>query len=166
MTDSKQSDPPANVYPLTLLFDGQCPLCKLEMDWLQDRDQDRRLRFVDISAPGFDPALYTNDHPLSMGDLMALIHAVQADGRLVQGVEVFRLAYGAVGLGAIAGPTAWPVLRPLFDWTYRHFARNRYRVSGWLQPLISRLAAAHALKRAQSCASGHVCVNSDGRRSV
>ena len=39
-------------YPLTLLYDAQCPVCALEMDHLRSRNDAGRLRFVDISAAG------------------------------------------------------------------------------------------------------------------
>ena len=46
----------------------------------------------------------------------------------MRGLEVFRRAYDAVGLGFVLAPTAWPVLRPIADATYRWFARNRVRL--------------------------------------
>lgn len=52
MTPTKRSIP-AN-YPLTLLFDGACPVCMLEMDNLKARNQDGLLVFVDIANPQFD----------------------------------------------------------------------------------------------------------------
>ena len=36
---------------------------------------------------------------------MERIHAIQADGRIVQDVEVFRLLYEAVGLGWVYAVT-------------------------------------------------------------
>jgi predicted DCC family thiol-disulfide oxidoreductase YuxK len=140
-------------YPLTLLYDGACPICKLEMDNLKYRNHANLLAFADISEPDFDPAPYTRVHAASKEDMGRLIHAMRPDGSLVVGVEVFRLAYGAVGLGAITAPTAWPFLRVLSELAYALFARNRYRVSGWLMPLITRIAAWRAAKRASVCAS-------------
>ena len=40
---------------LTLLFDGGCPLCLREVRFLQRRDRDQRLAFVDIDAADYDP---------------------------------------------------------------------------------------------------------------
>ena len=61
---------------------------------------------------------------------MARIHGVLADGTVIEGMEVFRRAYGAVGLGWLLAPTAWPGLRALADAGYRWFARNRLRLTG------------------------------------
>ncbi len=107
-------------YPLLVLYDGACPICKLEIDNFRDRDSSRLLRFVDISAPGFDPAPYG----VPLKDMLTVIHALKPDGSFVKGVEVFQLAYGAIGFGWLTAPTAWPLLKPLFDAAYLHFARK------------------------------------------
>ncbi len=137
-------------FPLTLLFDGACPVCYLEMDNLKARNTAGQLQFVDISAPLFDPTPYG----ATLEAMNGLIHAARPDGSLVIGVEVFRLAYGAVGLGHLAAPTGWPLLKPAFDAAYKVFARNRYGVSAALGPLLIRIAALRAHRRSQACAEG------------
>ena len=112
-------------YPLTLLFDGACPICRAEMDRFARRDSLRRLVFVDIAEPGFDPTRYG----ATLDDMQRLIHAVRADGTLVVGIEALRLAYSAVGLGVLFAPAAIPAFKPWFERAYALFARNRYRVS-------------------------------------
>jgi predicted DCC family thiol-disulfide oxidoreductase YuxK len=67
---------------------------------------------------------------MELRELMARIHGVLPDGSLVEGVEVFRQAYAAVGLGWLVAPTRWPGLRRLADLAYRVFARNRLRWTG------------------------------------
>ena len=61
---------------------------------------------------------------------MARIHALLPDGRVVEGMEVLRRVYAAVGLGWLLAPTRWPILRGLADAAYRLFARNRLRWTG------------------------------------
>jgi predicted DCC family thiol-disulfide oxidoreductase YuxK len=118
----------ATVEPeITVLFDGDCPLCVREIDMLRRLDRSRgRLGLRDIATPEFRAA----EHGVSHATLMARIHGVLPDGRLIEGVEVFRRAYAAVGLGWLVAPTRWPLLRPLFDAGYRWFARNRLRLTG------------------------------------
>ena len=111
-------------YPMTMLIDGECPLCKREVAWLRRRDRHGRLVFIDIAETGFDAGRFGK----TQDELMGSIHAVLPSGDLVTGVEVFRRAYRAIGLGWIVAPTAWPVLRPLFDAMYRVFARVRPRL--------------------------------------
>lgn len=129
------SDPRANVEPaspreqwqIQVFFDGECPLCRREITFLRRRDGGRgRVSFEDITAPGFD----ATRHGLERKDLTGRIHGVLPDGRIVDGVEVFRRLYDAVGLGWLLAPTRWPLLRPLADAAYRWFARNRLRITG------------------------------------
>lgn len=111
----------------TVLIDGACPLCRREAALLRRLDRRRgRLRLVDIARPDFRPASYGR----TMEALMGEIHGVTAEGSIVTGVEVFRRAYAAVGLGWLLAPTRWPVARPLSDRLYRWFARNRLRLTG------------------------------------
>lgn len=140
-------------YPLTLLYDGACPICRIEMDRLAALDKLRRLVFIDIAAPGFELAAHAKDSTATLDDLNRLIHAVRPDGSLVAGVEVFRLAYGAVGLGAFFAPTRLPLLGPLSEKAYAVFARNRHAVSALLGPVLD-VVAARAARRSATCAQG------------
>jgi predicted DCC family thiol-disulfide oxidoreductase YuxK len=148
--------PRGDQYPLTLLYDGACPFCRLEMEQLARRDALERLVFVDITAPDFDLDWFAGDSGVTLQDLNRLIHAVRPDGTLVAGVEVFRLAYGAVGLGPLWAATALPLIKPLVDRGYAAFARNRYAISALFAPLLVRVQAARAARRSKACAEG-VC---------
>ncbi|MFZ6817331.1 thiol-disulfide oxidoreductase DCC family protein [Undibacterium sp. Ji22W] len=134
-----------NDYPLTLLYDESCPLCKLEIDNLKARNDRNLLRFIDVSAEDFDDSQYL----ASKKEMMEIIHAIRPDGSIAKGVEVFRLAYGAVGLGWITAPTGLPLLKPLFDWAYVHVARNRYRLSNRFSAFLFKIAVDRAARRAQ-----------------
>lgn len=137
----------SSVYPLILLYDSACPICRSEMDALRERDQGGKLRFVDIASPGFDATSFGTD----LVRLNAVIHGITADGRVLTGVEVLRLAYAAAGLGWLLEPAGWPLLRPLFDRGYALFARHRYGISAVLAPLIERVAALRTARRMQRC---------------
>lgn len=114
-------------WQIRVLYDGECPLCSREIRFLERRDRGLgRIQFEDLSRPGFDPAVYG----LEVERIMARIHGVLPDGSVVEGVEVFRRAYAAVGLGWLVAPTRWPGLRRLVDLAYRIFARNRLRWTG------------------------------------
>lgn len=109
-----------------IYFDGLCPLCRHEAALLRRLDRGRgRLLLIDFTEPSFDPAQVG----VSPEALMGSIHAHLPDGRLVTGMEVFRLAYGTLGLGWLWAPTGWPVLKIAFDYLYRVFARFRPRLS-------------------------------------
>ena len=108
-----------------------------------------RLVFVDIAAPGFDPAPYG----ATRAEMDASIHAVRPDGSLLRGVEVLRLAYAAVGLGWVFAPIRWKPLRPLAELAYRGFARHRRRLSRWAAPLIDGVRAVRARRVAERMAA-------------
>jgi len=110
-----------NVWRFKLLYDGECPFCRREVQWLQRRDRHGRLVFEDVTSPGFDPARYRT----TRRELLGVIHGVFPDGRVVCRVEAFRQAYRAIGLGWLLAPTGWPVLRRVCDGLYSLFARHR-----------------------------------------
>lgn len=125
--------------PLTVYFDGSCPLCTAEVSALKVHDRDDALQLVDCASPGF-----TDHHLQAAGianaDLLRMIHARDGDGRWLKGVDVFVAMYRIAGLHAIARLWAHPWLRPLWDRAYPWIARHRMalsrlgleRVYGWL----------------------------------
>jgi len=113
-------------WDLNLLYDGECPLCMREVRMLERRNQAGRLKLTDIAAADFDASRYG----LTQEQVMGRIHGILPDGKAVTGMEVFRRAYRAVGLGALMAPTGWPGLRSVFDRAYAIFARNRLRLTG------------------------------------
>lgn len=98
--------------------------CGIRM--LQGRDRRQRIRFVDIAAEGFDAASVG----LTREALMDRIHGRLPDGTLVEGVEVFRRLYAAVGFGPLVALTRLPGVTQLLDLAYHAFARNRLRITG------------------------------------
>jgi predicted DCC family thiol-disulfide oxidoreductase YuxK len=133
--------PASHASDFRILYDGECPLCVREISMLRRLDRGRgRLDCEDIAAPGFDAARYGR----TQHELMARIHGVLPDGTVIEGVEVFRRAYAAVGLGWLVAPTRWPLLRPLADAAYRWFARNRLRLTGRTEVCDSDRCAVHA----------------------
>lgn len=109
-----------------VFFDGDCPLCKREIAWLRRRDRQHRIRFTDLAAPDFDPAATGR----TLEVLMARIHGRLPDGSWIEGVEVFRRLYSAIGFGPLVAVTRWPLVRQMLEMGYRLFARNRLRWTG------------------------------------
>jgi len=113
-------------FDLEAYFDGACPLCVREVRLLRRMDRRGRVRFVDIAAPGFDAAAVG----IPWESLMDRIHARLPDGQIVEGVEVFRRVYGALGWPRAVALTRLPGLSQALDLAYRLFARNRLRLTG------------------------------------
>ena len=80
-----------SAFDIEAYYDGGCPLCVRGVRLLRRLDTRGRIRFVVISAPGFDAA--------SIGvrpeTLMDRIHGRLPDGTMIEGVEVFRRLYAA-----------------------------------------------------------------------
>ena len=112
----------------TLLYDGTCPICQKEVDWLRRQNKQGKLGFQDIHAEDFDPTRLHKTIP----ELMAEIHGIYPDGLVIKGMPVFRATYTAVGLGWLMAPTGWPILRQVFDALYAWFARHRLNLGRYL----------------------------------
>ena len=110
---------------LTLYFDGRCPFCVRSMARLRGWDRAGQLGFVDIAAPGFDPA------PLgvTLDALNRELHATSADGTLLVGIDSMLAAYTLAGQGWRVWLLRIRPLRPPLATLYRWFARHRYRFS-------------------------------------
>lgn len=129
-------------WPLTLYYDGDCPLCAREINLLRRHSSPERLLLVDISAPGFNPAALG----LPLQALHAQLHARWADGQWLRGLDASLWSWQAAGLGAWVAPLRWQLLRPLLQWGYRLFCR--------LRPHLARLPHPDGAAR---CRTGQAC---------
>ncbi|WP_281646184.1 DUF393 domain-containing protein [Parendozoicomonas sp. Alg238-R29] len=112
-------------FPVTLFYDGSCPICMKEINWLYKKDKDQRLHMIDISRGGF-----SEEYPeMDPEALDRLIHARLGDGRMVTGVDATLAAWEAVNLGSWIAPLRWPLLRSIADLGYRIFANNRHSLA-------------------------------------
>lgn len=110
---------------LLILYDGFCPICCAKKAFLERRNHKARLAFADIRSEDFQSL----EIPISFEFLEEEIHCICPDGRILRGMEVIRSAYREIGLGWLAAPTGWPLLKLFFDWLYQIVARNRFRIS-------------------------------------
>jgi predicted DCC family thiol-disulfide oxidoreductase YuxK len=115
-----------STFDIEVYYDGACPMCSREIGLLRRLDRRQRIRFVDIDAAGFDAGTVG----VSQQALMERIHGRLPDGTLVEGVEVFRRLYAAVGFGWIVSLTRLPGVASLLDAAYDAFARRRLRLAG------------------------------------
>ncbi|TKB94073.1 MAG: DUF393 domain-containing protein [Nitrospira sp.] len=113
-------------YPLTVFFDGDCPICAREIALMKRLDRRRQLEFCDFSGQEYDAA----SSGFAAADLATVIHARWADGIVITGVEVFRAMWEAVGLGFLAKLSRLSLVEPLVLNAYAWFARNRLRLTG------------------------------------
>ncbi|MCR4414772.1 MAG: DUF393 domain-containing protein [Thermoguttaceae bacterium] len=114
--------------PIRLFYDGQCPFCRREAEWLKRRDRNGRILWVDINDPVFDPA----DYGLTGDALRAALHAILPDGRVVRGVDAIQQLYRALGLSWLVAPLSWPGIRWMAGLLYGLFARYRVPIGKML----------------------------------
>ncbi|MES2207448.1 MAG: DUF393 domain-containing protein [Pseudomonadota bacterium] len=138
---------------LTLLYDGLCPLCCLEIHFLQQRNTQNNLQFIDIRHTDFKE----EEWGVKIEDLMAIIHARKPDGSYIKGVDVFIASYQAIGLQRLTQLVQVKSVRFLADKAYIHFAKHRQTISKILSPfiyIIFYLKGRRALKNSQRCKEG------------
>lgn len=112
---------------IDLLYDSECPICAMEVEFLKKRDIDNRIRFTDLSAPDYNPSDHGN---VQFSEGMRKIRAVMPDKTVISGVEVFRQIYSAIGLGWIFHATSLPIIGKAADSLYDIWAENRLRITG------------------------------------
>lgn len=116
----------APAFQVEVYYDGDCPLCVREIEMLKRRDRDGKIRFTNIAAPDFDPAVTG----LDVATLMNKIHGRLPNGELIEGVEVFRRLYDAVGFHKLVNLSRAPGVTHLLDVAYSVFAKNRLKLTG------------------------------------
>lgn len=125
-----------NIVKLTIFFDGGCPLCKREVDFLQSKNQKGYLKFIDINNSDF----YLDfKYGITYKQAMNRIHALQSDGSIIKDINVFQEAYRLIGLGWVYAPTKIPIFDKIFEFIYRLWAKYRLRLT--LRPSIDKLCA-------------------------
>ncbi|MDB9525152.1 DUF393 domain-containing protein [Oscillatoria sp. CS-180] len=139
-TRDRVNPPEANPqsWKIALLYDGDCPLCLREVNFLRKKDAGRGLvRFVDIADDDYNPA---ESGGVDFETAMGRIHAVYPDGTVIKNVEVFRQIYSVLGIGWMYAPTRWPIVGPIIDKLYDIWADLRLKVTGRpdLQTLVAQ----------------------------
>ena len=115
-------------WKIKLLYDGECPLCLREVNFLQKRDAGRgKVAFVDIAANDYNPE---ENAGIDFETAMGRIHGILPDGTVIKNVEVFRRVYEALGMGWVYAITKLPVLGALANFIYGIWADLRLRLTG------------------------------------
>jgi predicted DCC family thiol-disulfide oxidoreductase YuxK len=114
--------------PLTVYYDGACPLCSIEIRHYAGQAGAERLCFVDASASGAETG-----PGLPRADAMKRFHVRQADGRLLSGAAAFIAIWERLPAWRWAARLArLPGVTAVLEFAYRLFLPVR--------PLLSRLA--------------------------
>ena len=125
-----------NTPKLTIFFDGGCPLCKREVDFLQSKNQKGALSFIDINTSDFSSDL---KYGITYKQAMDRIHAMKSDGSVIKDIKVFQEAYSLIGLGWIYAPTKLPILDKFIEFIYGLWAKYRLKIT--FRPSIEKLCS-------------------------
>ena len=128
MTTSATESIKKPTWKIKLLYDGECPLCVREVNFLLKKDAGRGIiKFVDIADRNYKAADHNGiDYATAMGR----IHAITAEGETITNVEVFRRVYEALGMGWVYGITKLPILDAIADILYNIWAKWRFKLTG------------------------------------
>ncbi|NJO42538.1 MAG: DUF393 domain-containing protein [Cyanobacteria bacterium CRU_2_1] len=128
LVDADPSISASPAWQIKLLYDGACPLCLREVNFLRKRDAGRGLvMFVDIADDDYIPDAHGGvDFETAMGR----IHAILPDGTVIQNVEVFRRVYEILGMGWIYALTKLPIVGFIVDRLYDIWADWRLKLTG------------------------------------
>ncbi|MGQ3045690.1 MAG: DCC1-like thiol-disulfide oxidoreductase family protein [Niveispirillum sp.] len=112
--------------PVTVWYDGACPLCRREIALMRRLDRRRAIRFIDAADPG-------TACPLDRADILSRFHVREGE-RMLSGAAAFAAMWRAIPmlrpLGILAG---WRPVTPLFEAGYRIFLRLRPRLQRLLR---------------------------------
>lgn len=107
---------------LKLFYDGACPICSKEIKHLTKRSKNDELQFIDIaSKEDFDSARGN----LSYSQAMSQMHALDAEGNTLVGLDAFAAAYARCHMPFLSTLLNISFLRPIFNPLYRLFAKHR-----------------------------------------
>ncbi|MBU3559675.1 DUF393 domain-containing protein [Polynucleobacter sp. Adler-ghost] len=118
-----------------MFYDGLCPLCQAEIQFLSGRNEAGLLSFVDINSDLYSPERVG----VSCTQALAYMCAQYDDGELLEGVDVFSEAYRRANLPKLAWLFSRPLLKPFWNAAYRFFAKHRHTISALLGPFALRL---------------------------
>ena len=119
--DVSRSEPVDEKSPLTVFFDGSCPLCVREMAFYRKRESADKIRWIDVSSSEAELP-----EGLSRDELMARFHVAGADGVVISGGAAFASLWRAIpGFGMLGRAMSRKPLVDVLELAYRAFLPAR-----------------------------------------
>ena len=112
---------------LIFLFDGGCPLCLRETNFLKKRYILNQISFLDINTKNYDQNLFKG---ISYSEAMSNLHGIIENGEIIRGLDVLAYSYELVGLGWVYYPLKIKLFSPLLRLVYRYWAKYRLQITG------------------------------------
>ena len=112
---------------LIFLYDGGCPLCVRETNFLKSKDELNNIDFVDINNTNYNPTLYKD---ISYKEAMSNLHGILENGNIIEGLDVLAYSYELIGLGWVYYPLKIEFLAPVLRLFYKYWAKYRLKITG------------------------------------
>ena len=112
---------------LIFLFDGGCPLCLRETNFLKSKDDLNKIDFVDINNVDYNPILFKD---ISYSEAMSNLHGILENGNIIKGLDVLAYSYELIGLGWVYYPLKIEFLAPVLRLFYKYWAKYRLKITG------------------------------------
>ena len=109
------------------LFDGGCPLCLRETNFLKSKDELNKIDFVDINNVNYNPILFKD---ISYAEAMSNLHGILENGNIIKGLDVLAYSYELIGLGWVYYPLKIEFLAPVLRLFYKYWAKYRLKITG------------------------------------
>lgn len=112
---------------LIIFYDGNCPLCSMEMQHLKLNDTNESIILIN---------LHDNDFKISFpyvdkAQAMRILHG-RYQGKNLFGLAVTHRAWSLVGKGFWVAPLNWPLVKQLAHLVYLVVAKYRQSISAFL----------------------------------
>jgi 3-demethoxyubiquinol 3-hydroxylase len=105
----------------TVLFDGSCPLCTLEINQYKAITPTGQINWVDVSSPEFIPPMGQ-----SKETLMQRFHVIKPNGELISGAAAFVHIWEQLpGWRRLAAIAKLPGAIGVMDFGYEKFLKIR-----------------------------------------
>lgn len=112
---------------LTIFYDGNCPLCTLEMMKLKDYDTKNLIKLENLHQKNFDK-LYPE---INLDHAMNILHGTYR-GTTLLALDVTHRAWTLVGKGTLVAPLQFPIIKQLAHQLYLLMAKYRHPISQFL----------------------------------
>ena len=112
---------------LIFLFDGGCPLCLRETNFLKSKDDLNKIDFIDINNVNYNPILFKD---ISYAEAMSNLHGILENGNIIKGLDVLAYSYELIGLGWVYYPLKIEFLAPVLRLFYKFWAKYRLKITG------------------------------------
>ena len=112
---------------LIFLYDGGCPLCLRETNFLKSKDELNKIDFVDINNVNYNPILFKD---ISYAEAMSNLHGILENGNIIKGLDVLAYSYELIGLGWVYYPLKIEFFAPVLRLFYKYWAKYRLKITG------------------------------------